>query len=123
MRRTPWLRLNADFADHPKVVGLSDAAIAAWVRALCYCGQHRTDGLVPWGHARRIAKPKIRSELVDAQLWHPDGDDGIRIHNYLAYQASAAEFDAQHAARSEAGRRGAEKRWQTDSKRHSRSHS
>jgi hypothetical protein len=42
-----WFKVDDQFADHPKWVGASDAAVAAWFKGLAYCSRYMTDGLIP----------------------------------------------------------------------------
>lgn len=90
-----WTRIDDGFADHPKVIGLSDAAFRLHVHALCYAARTLTDGLVPhgWltgGKGRRV--PKAVTELVAARLWEEALPD-YRIHDYLKYQPSRADAE------------------------------
>jgi hypothetical protein len=88
-----WVKLDDGFADHPKVVGRSDAALASWLKALCYCGRYRTDGHVPEAMTRRIAKPRVRLELVSAGLWDEAPLGGVLVHDYLQWNPSRAEIE------------------------------
>lgn len=86
-----WVRLDDGFADHPKIVGLTDAAFRLHITSLCYAARHLTDGAVPRRAIDRlgITQPAKRArELVDAGLWEVT-DDGWSIHDYLEYQPSA----------------------------------
>lgn len=79
--------------------------------------------------------PLAVDDVVRVGLWHASGHDcedcpdpGSRrfiIHDYLAYQPSAETVTARAAERSEAGKRGAAKRWadRRDGNSHSNSHS
>lgn len=98
-----WIRLDNGFPEHPKVLGLTDAAFRAEVIAICYASRYLTDGWVPAPPRRALA-----SELVKAQLWLPDGD-GYQLHDYLDWQQSRAQAQA----RSDRARQAARKRWGT----------
>jgi hypothetical protein len=103
-----WVRLDESFAEHPKVLGLSDAAFRLYIVALCYANRHLTDGRLPtlWltgGRGRAV--PKAAHQLVDAGLWDKD-DLGYRIHDYLVYQPSRVEAGARTLTRAESGRLG-----------------
>lgn len=93
-----WVKLADDFARHPKVVGLSDAAFRAYVEALCYAAEYETDGDVPDAVA---ANGPVRSELLDVGLWE-HRESGISIHDYLVYNASHAQRIAKRIAASNA---------------------
>jgi hypothetical protein len=99
-----WVKLDDGFADHPKTVGLSPAAVALHVWALCYCNRHTTDGLVPRGATNACAwvadTADAIAELVNAGLWTADGR-GHRIHDYLDYQPSADKVRLQRTRKTE----------------------
>lgn len=103
-----WVRIDDAAPDHPKLVGLDDAAWAMWSRGLCYANRNTTDGRIPKGSLRRLstsADPaRVAQDLVDAGLWHPV-DGGWEVHDYLDYQFSAAEVRASREEASEAKRR------------------
>ena len=96
-----WVRLDDQFADHPKVVGLSAVAFRLHVRAICYAARHETDGVIP---AAFVIK-RAATELVGAGLWE-ENPAGYIIHDYLEYNPSAASLRAKRAAESERKRRG-----------------
>lgn len=81
----PYLMMDDNFADHPKVDGLSDGAFRLHVAAMCYAAKHLTDGAIPIGRVQRLAprfKQAYVTELVKAGLW-VDHDGDHRIHDYL----------------------------------------
>ena len=86
-----WIKIDDNFADHPKFVGLSNDAVATWVRALGYCNRHMTDGKLGKAAARLCARsPKadrIVAELVEAGLWEQAGDS-YQLHDYLDWNES-----------------------------------
>jgi hypothetical protein len=101
-----WLRLDDGFAEHPKVLELSDAALRLHIRAMCWVARQETDGAIPPAALRSLsAKAKLAEELVASGLWEK-ADAGHVIHDYLAYNPSKAENDAgREAARRRAGLR------------------
>ena len=110
-----WFKVDDNFLMHPKTAMLSNDATALWLRAGSWSGQQRTDGFVP-----RFILPMFRSteaavdELVTVGLWEPaslDGVDGYRFHDWADYQPLADEEDELRRKRSEAGRKGMERRW------------
>lgn len=119
-----WVKIDDGAPEHPKLVDLSDAGMALWLRALCYCARRRNDGLVPAGALRILSRAKApakaAAELVAANLWDVC-DDGYRVHDYQDYQPSRAQIEASAATASEAkraagklgGQRSAEVRWGT----------
>jgi hypothetical protein len=115
-----WARIDDGFDDHPKVLALLDhddgaAAIGLWT--LCLAWAHRntrkkdkTPGLIPAGLPRRYLGQPGRDAaglLVQTGLWEAAEDGGWYIHDFGNYLPTAETS----AARAEAGKRGAEKRW------------
>ena len=45
-RSEKFARLSLDYADHPKIVGLSDAAFRAHVELILYSRKYLTDGVI-----------------------------------------------------------------------------
>ena len=115
-----WARIDDQFHDHPKVDGLSLAAVGLWTLTLSWAHRHRAKAIIP-GHVPQTRVDKVAGkhakqltdELVTAQLWEPEiGLGGYVIHDFADY--CPKERDA--AERREAGRKGAAKRWSADSK-------
>lgn len=110
-----YVRLETRFPTHPKIAGLSDAAFRLHVAALCYAGEHLTDGLiradvVPLLHPERTGRKAALSELTGRLLWIPlDGGAGWEIHDYLDWNRSRETVDNLR----DAGRRAARRRWDT----------
>jgi hypothetical protein len=114
----PWAKVDDQFTDHVKVVGLSLAARGMWLCGLVYAARRSTDGFIPASIPQREAAgedaaPYVQ-ELLDAGLWDR-ADGGYQIHDYLKYNPSKADTTAKReaisAARSDAGKRGADNRW------------
>jgi hypothetical protein len=84
-----WVRLDDHFADHPKILGLSDGAYRAFVDGLCYASRYLTDGHIPTAAVKTIARHKLRpvAELIEAGLWEQNGS-GVIVHDYLEFQPS-----------------------------------
>jgi hypothetical protein len=117
----PWARIDDGFDDHPKVLALLEeegagAAVGLWT--LCLTWAHRntrkkgkTPGLLPVHLPRRYLGADARDAahlLVKHRLWD-SVDDGWLIHDFDDYLPT----EETRAARAEAGRRGAQKRWGT----------
>lgn len=95
------LYLHEDFADHPKIVALSDPAFRAHVMGMLYAQRFLTDGYV----VPTVApSTKVVRELVKANLWEPDGD-GWRIHDWLDWNLPAVTIKARRAADRERARK------------------
>lgn len=99
-----WFKIDDDFADHPKFVACSDAAVAAWVRALAYSSRFLTDGQVPKAANRLIGTARALRELVSVGLLVDEGDHW-QIHDYVDHQRTRAEVEAERNAASERSRR------------------
>lgn len=104
-----WAKVDDQWWAHPKVLGLSLPARGLWITALSWsCGQRKSR--VPASFVRMLDGDEAVDELVEAGLWVPDGD-GWQIHDWAEYQERPLS-----AKRAEAGRKGAQSRWQTDGK-------
>lgn len=125
----PWVRLDEEFPDHPKVV--TAGPLAGWLHvcALAYCNRHLTDGFVPHAQVGRLvnfagiidldvdpgpmdardlpdASPYVLADrLVALGMWEKR-QGGYVIHDFLDYQPSRAEIEAQRKVKSEAGKAG-----------------
>jgi hypothetical protein len=110
----PFLRLMAAFADHPKVVGLSDAAFRLHVCGMLHCARYRTNGQISPDARLKFGRNRCRvNELIDAGLWMTLGDDGYVIHDYLQWNYSKEELKSRSQAKAKAGRKGADARWKS----------
>lgn len=109
-----WVKLDDQFARHPKV--LRAGPLASWLHvcALTYCAQYATDGFVPHvavngladfsgikmppfkGHrGRTVNTPEgldFVGELIDAGMWE-EVEDGYRLHDYLDYNPSREQVE------------------------------
>jgi len=115
----PWVRIDDDFYNHPKVIKAGPLGIAMQVSALCYCNHYLTDGFVPisvipgllnldgigmrmwanetFGGGEDAAWTMVVEDLINAGLWE-SCEDGYRIHDYLEYQPSKAQVLADREA-------------------------
>lgn len=88
----PWVRLEDDFYDHPKMAAAGPLGIAWWVTGLAYSNRNLTDGRIPRPVARRlldldglgwhmwmgelsgggedVEPDALIQHLIDAGLWH-----------------------------------------------------
>ena len=115
----PFLNLDDNFADHPKIDGLSDGAFRLHVAGMCFAAKHLTDGHIPVARVDRLMrryKRQYLAELLEAGIWRP-ADAGYSIHDYLDWNRSKEQIESDRArikkARSEAGKKGAQARWRT----------
>jgi len=111
-----FAKFDDNFADHPKVVALSDGAFRLQVSGICYCARYLTNGAVPVEQVPRLVptyQPKHLRELLASGVWRHDGDT-YYIHDYLQWNTPREKVLAMRKARSEGGRKGAQRRWQGD---------
>ena len=99
---SPWVKLDDNFAEHPKLIKAGPRAGWLHVAALCYCSRQLTDGHIPETALRLLmAGGRVLADrLVEAGLWEPEGD-GWHIHDYLDYQPSAAKVRAERQSAQE----------------------
>lgn len=90
----PWVKIDDGFYMHPKIIGLSPAAIGLHVCGLCYAADNLTDGHIPKAMVGRLTSArttaKLVAELHKAGLWVDEGSTW-RIHDFLTYQPSRAK--------------------------------
>jgi hypothetical protein len=86
----PWVRIDENAMDHPKIGGLSDGAFRLWVQALAYCQKYLTDGAVSLVALRglRAYSPARRRALTSVGLWLEVDGGGIAVHDYLQWNES-----------------------------------
>jgi hypothetical protein len=97
----PWVRIDENALEHPKISGLSDGAFRLWVQGLACCQKYLTDGFVSDVSVRglRAYSPKRRGELVTSGLWH-EAAGGVNVHDYLEWNESRDHvISARHHAR------------------------
>lgn len=90
-----WVRLDDNFADHPKVIGLSDAAFRLFITGLCYSNRQLTDGIIPYRMVQAWVgedPTKPSDELEDQDLW-ARVDSGFLILSYSEYQPTRDEVE------------------------------
>lgn len=121
-----WIKLDDDFFDHPKVVGLSLVAVHVHLRAICWCSKHLTDGRIPVAVVESWSVRRWREaieSLVERGLWErptvdlgstyglptvrdPKVAEWFQIHDYLDHQRSAEDARNIKAKRAKAGSKG-----------------
>lgn len=85
----PYVSLDDNFADHPKILPISDAAFRLHVRAICYANRQLTDGRIPADFVGR--RHTVAEQLVKADLWHIHPDGGWQLHDYRDWNKSAEQ--------------------------------
>lgn len=81
----PWVRIDENAMDHPKIGGLPDGAFRLWVQGLAYCQKYLTDGAIGSVALRglRAYSPKRRADIVAAGLWVDGDNGGVHVHDFL----------------------------------------
>ncbi len=93
----PWFKVDDQTTFHPKVMRAGNAAFGAWVRLGAYCNAQLTDGFIPASVARMIASRRELETLIESQFLDQI-EGGYRIHDYLEYQPSRAQVEAERKA-------------------------
>jgi hypothetical protein len=96
---SPWARIDDGFHAHPKVQAISLAASGLLVRAISYCAHYLTDGRIDPPFIRATAHGhvgrKALRELVDGGLLEPLEGGSYRVHDYLDFNPSRADVEAE----------------------------
>lgn len=96
-----WAKLDDHFPTHPKVIEVGGDAGWLYVCALCYSAEHLTDGKVLKRLVSRLSDRKkplaLAARLVAAALWRDHGDH-YEINDYLRYNPSRAQVEAEREA-------------------------
>lgn len=116
-----WVRLDDEFADNPKLERAGPLAAWLHVAGICYAARHLTDGVIPQAKAQRLAAVTAPTKQIQALLregvWHQPGHTCTSslcgnvpaghylIHDFLDYQKSKAQIDAEREADREKKRR------------------
>ena len=110
----PWANMDDEFAEHPKNWELSDAAFRLHVSAILYANRHLTDGDIPASKVRTLC-PRYRAaalaELLTNDHWVDKGEF-YTIRDFLDWNRSRAQVEAERERKSKAGKKGAQKRWE-----------
>ena len=96
-----WVRLDDNFADHPKVIALSDTGFRLYIEALCYSNRQLTDGFIPMAVYTKLSKNDEADYLIEAGLWEevhgnvisPDLLTGYQIRSYTEYQPTREKVE------------------------------
>ena len=93
-----WIKIDDQFADHPKIVEAGPSAAWLFICGLCYAGRYLTDGFVTEKQVPKMTDEDdpigLAGILVSVGLWHKV-DGGYQIHDYLQYNPSRADVEAQ----------------------------
>jgi hypothetical protein len=108
----PWVRIDDDFPQHPKVVQVGPIGMALQIAALCYSNHYLTDGFIPQqvvehlliGCSTDVTADTVE-KLVQVGMWEV-GNKGYMIHDFLEYQPSKAQILSDREQKQAAGRAG-----------------
>lgn len=113
-----WGRMDDGFHDHPKVEGLSLAAVGLWTLNYTWAHRHRRDaaipGFIPDARVRKLAGSRAKALATELTtpppgkkhgLWEPV-EGGYMIHDFADYLPRRDPTEA-----AESGRKGAARRW------------
>lgn len=95
-----WVKVDDHLHGHPKTVAAGNEAMGLWVRVQSWCGAYLTDGFCPHDQIRSFCRNereanRLTEALVRAGYWSVDNArGGIISKNYLDYNPSRAEIDA-----------------------------
>lgn len=115
-----WVFLDDKFHSNRKILRVGNAGAGVYARSLSYCGDHLTDGYVDEAWVKQACTAKVRDKLVAEGLW-VKVEGGYEIPDYLTLNPSREDVLRRRAARSDAGKKGASKRWNGNG--HSNGHS
>lgn len=96
-----FAKLDIGFADHAKIIGLSDTAFRAFVEALLYARQQLTDGFLDERVVNRRWGTDVIDELTTNDVVNPSWvrvDGGFQIHDYDKNQMTNADIAVKKAA-------------------------
>ncbi len=97
-----WARLDDGYPHHPKMLAAGADAIVLDVAGVCYANRYQTDGWIADTQLTTLYPPlrnprKAAQALVDVGRWTRE-DGGWRIHDFLDYNGSKADRDADRQA-------------------------
>ena len=104
-----FARLSLDYADHPKIQCLSDAAFRAHVEMILYARRYETDGRIPKRFAKRFGSEAL-TELLTNDEANPSLDEGEAgdywLYGFADMQETRDEIETRRLVNAENGRRG-----------------
>lgn len=112
----PWARLDANIAQHDKIVWLKSQrggwrAISVYLFSIGWSAGQGTDGYIPDHMAPALDADKRTVELLTvARMWEP-GLGGWQIRNYHERQELDTIATAKRMAQKVGGSKGACQRW------------
>ncbi|MEU7911352.1 hypothetical protein [Microbispora bryophytorum] len=95
----PWFRVDDGFHSHPKVLTTKAAALGLWVVAGSWSSANLTEGFIPKAVLPRLmpGAARLAKELVAVGLWI-EADNGFTFHDWIDYNPTAEEVNADREA-------------------------
>lgn len=139
----PYALLDDQYHSNPKVIAMGLDGAGLYSRALSYCADYLTDGLIPleWAAAVAGRRSKLPAHLEHVGAWQRVHErdhivyadrtgrvheldvktEGFWIPDYTTFNPSRTEYETTRKRKSKAGQKGAIKRW-SDNTSHSTTH-
>lgn len=83
-RAVKWLRIDTNITRNPKVTAVRADGLMLYLRGLCYCAEHETDGLIP-----KHVIPGMVEDFVALGLWTNRAEP---VHNSAGLSGTCREF-------------------------------
>ena len=88
-----WARIDDQYAEHPRIVGLTDRTFRLHTAAICLANRKLTDGHLSTHDTRMLlaltkATKRHVDELLEAGVWETNGDGWV-IRDYLQWNPDA----------------------------------
>lgn len=103
-----WFKLDDGFHCHPKVLEAGNEVIGLYVRCGSWASQQLTDGFVPTSIALLYGSCELTEVLVAVNLW-TRVSGGWQMHDYLTYNPSKQQVQADRHAAAERQKRARER--------------
>ena len=90
-----WFRLDDTWQTHPKMRAIGPLGRELWLAGGLHCAQQLTDGRIDKGIlpiliAQAQSKRTYVAKIVEAGLWHDEGDHYV-VHDWVDYQPTRAD--------------------------------
>jgi hypothetical protein len=97
---TRWVRLDVDYFQNPKILAAPYDAVVLHLASICWCASQLTDGHIPVTAVPLLcsqAKVSRRAvtRAVTAGLWISTGGGDYYVKDYLDYQQSRGDVEAE----------------------------
>ena len=91
--RRYYISVEVGFFRHSKTIRAGERLALRHLKAMAWCHEFRTDGLLPHDVGATIVNSTGAARLVEVGLWE-EHKDGWAIHDYLEHQESRATLEA-----------------------------